>query len=110
MNYELFSATSGIDGKTYECRFRYLMTGITPRHSDTTDVKFLVNGDPVVVALPQLALSNFRSSAGMLLTDPEVKEMAALMLKETIEKEGLSEDRMVVASQDKAMELARQVS
>ena len=53
MAYEEFSASSPASGKTYRCRFHTLMTGISLRHSDTVDVKFLVDGKGVVIALPQ---------------------------------------------------------
>ncbi len=109
MDYQEFTVRSGIGGTPYECRFRNLITGISPRHSDTADIKFLVNGKPAVVALPLAALAEIRKRAGQPLTDAEVIRIAALVLKETLEKEGVGEDRMVVASAERTVALAGQI-
>ncbi len=109
MDYKEFSVTSGMDGTQYECRFRNLITGIAPRHSDTVDIKFLANGKPIVVALPLVALSEFRKRTGAALTDAEVIQIAALVLKGTLEKEGLGEDRMVVPPAEQTIALAEKV-
>lgn len=106
MEYEDFSVTSGFDQKRYHCRFYNLMTGISLRHSDTVDVKFLVDGKPVVIALPHAALSEYRQHTRQVLTDAETIQMAGLFLKKTLEKEGLDEDRMLVPSIQQTMDLA----
>src|SRR5258708_2384903 len=106
MNYEEFSVTSGIGGKRYDCRFYTLITGISPRHSDSVDVKFLVNGKGAVVALPHEAFAEYRQRAGRPLTDGEAIQIAGLFLKECLEKEGLDEDRMLVPSKHQMINLA----
>jgi len=109
MDYQQFSVTSAVDKTQYECQFRTLITGIAPRHSDTADVKFMVNGKPVVVALPLVAFSLFREHTGETLTDAEVIQIAAEILKESLEKEGLGEDRMVVPTGQRTVDLAGKI-
>ena len=109
MEFPSFSVPSPLGGEPYECRYRNLITGITPRHSDTVDVQFLVNGEPVVVALSLAAFAEYRAQTGEALTDPEVIHIAALCLQDALEKEGLSEDRMVVPSHARTMELAEKI-
>lgn len=109
MEYPDFSVQSALGGERFECRFRNLSTGITPRHSDTVDVQFLVNGEPAVVALSLAAFAEYRALTGEALTDPEVMHIAALCLEDALEKEGLSEDRMVVPTHARTMELAEKI-
>jgi hypothetical protein len=109
MEYPSFSVQSGLTGERFECRFRNLKTGITPRHSDTVDVQFLVNGVPVVVALSLAAFAEYRTLTGETLTDPEVMHIAAICLEDVLEKEGLSEDRVVVPTHARTMELAEKI-
>ena len=106
MNCEEFSVVAGVGGKRYDCRFFKLITGISPRHSDTVDVQFLVNGAKAVVALPHPAFAQVRERTGRPLTDVQAIEMAAQFLKETIEKEGWIENRMLLPSAEQTLNLA----
>ncbi len=106
MEFPAFTVTSSIDGTQFEIRFHNLITGISPRHSDTVDVEFFVNGKPAVVALSLAAFAEHAKHTELALTDPEVMHVAALALKEVLEKEGLGEDRMVVPSYERTVELA----
>ena len=109
MSYEEFSVVSGVDGKPYDCRFYTLMTGISLRHSDTVDVTFLVNGKPVVIALPHVALAEYRHRTGSPLGDVKAIQIAGLFLKELLEKEGLDEDRLLVPSTQQTIDLAEKI-
>jgi hypothetical protein len=109
MEYPAFTVNCGIDGAQYECRFRNLITGIAPRHSDTVDVEFMVNDKPATVALSLAALEEQRTRTGEALTDPEVLHISALALKQVLEKEGIGQDRMVVPSLEATIELAAKV-
>ena len=106
MSYEEFSVVSGAGGKRSDCRFYTLITGISPRHSDTVDVKFLVNGKPVVIALPHTAFAENRYRTGSPLTDIRAIQIAGLFLRELLEKEGLDEDRLLVPSTQQTLDLA----
>ena len=109
MSYEEFSVVSGVDGKRTDCRFYTLKTGISPRHSDTVDVKFLMNGNPVVIALPHTAFAEYRHRTGNPLTDVRAIQIAGLFLKELLEKEGLDEDRLLVPSTQQTLDLAEKI-
>lgn len=109
MEYPPFSVQSALTGEHFECRFRNLKTGITPRHSDTVDVQFLVNGEPAVVALSLAAFAEYRAMTGEALTDPEIMHIAAICLEVVLEKGGLSQDRVVVPSHARTMELAEKI-
>ena len=106
MDYNEFIVTSPTDGTRFECRFSKIIIGIAPRHSDSADVKFLVNGRPVWVAVPLPALEEVRKRNGQPLSDPEVIELAALSLKDTLENEGVQEDRMITPSDELIITLA----
>jgi hypothetical protein len=106
MDYTEFSVVSAADGKRYDCRFYTLMTGISPRHSDTVDVKFLVSGKPAVVALPHKAFAEYRRRTGGPLTDAAGIQIAGLFLKARLEQEGLDEDRLLLPTTEQTLELA----
>ena len=77
MNYRDFQAQSALTRQDYHCQFVYLQTGISLRHSDTVDVKFRVNGEGVVVALPHTAWDKYKNRAGHALTDDLASSVAA---------------------------------
>ena len=109
MNFEEFSAYSSLEGKNYQCRFYNLATGIAPRHSDTVDVKFLVNGKGVVVALAHAGLVEFRRQTGRSLTDPDVIWIAALTLKELLETGDGVEEPLITLSPQQTLEQAQRM-
>ncbi len=86
MDYRDFQARSPLNGQEYACRFVYLQTAISLRHSDTVDVKFLVNGSGVVVALPHRAWVQYRACTGREITDDQAAQAAATLLKEALER------------------------
>ena len=107
MAYEEFSVSSPAGGKTYHCRFSTLTTGIAPRHSDTVDVKFLVDGKGVVIALPHIAFAEHERRTGRTLTDAMAIQMAGLFLKELLEKGEAVQEPFLTAAPKRAIELAR---
>lgn len=90
--YEDFRATDPLTGQEYHCLFQCLMTGIATRHSDTVDIKFLVNGAPMWLGLPHPAWVEFRARCGQTITDRMAVDLAGLFLKQTIES-GMGVDR-----------------
>lgn len=86
MSYTSFQIGPAGSPQKYDCNFHTLTTGIAPRHSDTVDVKFMVGGHPVVVALPHQAFAEFKLSAHRPLTDREAIEAAGFVLKSLIER------------------------
>jgi hypothetical protein len=86
----LFEAGPDPFGRMWKVQFRWLQTGISIRHADTVDVKFLVtpqHGEPVekVVAIPHPALLRITQNSKQKLTDPFCMRLAAVHLKHMIE-------------------------
>ena len=109
MNYAEFAVRSPLDGTAYQCRFHTLVTGISLRHSDTVDVKFLVNGTGVVLALPHAAFAEYRRKTGRALTDRDAIWVAALALKELLERGERVDVPVLTLSGGQTLELAEQI-
>jgi hypothetical protein len=110
MSYASFQATPSGSNQVYECSFHTLTTGIAPRHSDTVDVKFLVGGHAVVVALPHRAFADFKGSAHRALTDREAVEAAGYLLKSLIERGQWSSEAEYRAEFQEARDAIQQVA
>ena len=95
MSYRSFEAGPDPFGRSWHVEFRWLQTGISIRHADTVDVKFIVSAvDPAdgdepkqerIIALPHPDLLRLSSKSGHALTDSWCLRMAALHLKHMIE-------------------------
>jgi hypothetical protein len=81
-----FEVRSPLTGDTFHCRFSHIHNGIAPRHSDTIDARFFVDGRNVLVGLAHTAFVSFRERAGRDLTDREASYMAAAFLAERLEQ------------------------
>jgi hypothetical protein len=91
-NNRRFQAGPDPFGRMWEVEFRWLQNGISIRHADTIDVKFIVwspdssagPGEPKqerIIALPHPALLALASKTGHPLTDPWCMRLAARHLK-----------------------------
>ena len=80
-----FQVTSDITGESYQVEFCWLQTAISLRHSDTVDVKFLINGAGKIIALPHAALGQACRQAGVPLTDAWCIRIAARHLREALQ-------------------------
>jgi hypothetical protein len=109
MAYEDFTVTCPLDGAVYHCRFHNISTGIAPRHSDTVDVRFLVNGKAWAIALAHPAFAIFKERTGRALTDSDSIQMAGLFLKEMLERGERLEGAWVPVSVDQTLALAQSV-
>lgn len=107
MNYREFECVARIDGTRFRCYFVFLQTAISLRHADTVDVRFLVNGKRITVALPHAAFAECARRSGSVLTDGRAAQIAAVCLKEALESGAGTEDLTVPA--DRVLELAGQV-
>lgn len=95
MSYRSFEAGPDPFGRRWHVDFRWLQTGISIRHADTVDIKFIVRpadaadgdepGQERVIALPHADLLALSKKSGHPLTDPWCLRMAALHLKHMIE-------------------------
>ena len=74
-------------GRTWQAEYRWLQTGISIRHADTVDVKFVLWIEDVqgvetdrqekVIALPLPALMELSQETGHAITDPWCARLAA---------------------------------
>jgi hypothetical protein len=93
-NTRRFEAGPDPFGRTWEVEFRWLQTGISIRHADTVDVKFVLWTEgpgeqeakqEKVIALPHPHLLTLSAETGHPLTDPWCMRLAARHLKYMIE-------------------------
>lgn|SRR5690242_2421672 len=73
-------------GRTWQVAFRWLQVGISIRHADTVDVKFILKPDDgpeeeKVIALPHPALLEVARRRQRVLTDPWCMKLAALHIR-----------------------------
>jgi hypothetical protein len=88
-----FTATDRWTKKQAHCIYQALIVAIATRHADAVDIKFLVDGRPVWVALPHLAWVEYQKRTGKLITDSLAKEIAGHFLKTALESgEGLGRE------------------
>ena len=88
-NYRRFEAGPDPFGRTWQLEFRWQQTGISIRHADTVDVKFIVwtegaDAEPKqekIVALPHLLLLGLGKRIGHALTDAWCLKLAARHLR-----------------------------
>ena len=80
-----FTATDRWTRKQVHCIYQALIVAIATRHADAIDIKFLVDGRPVWVALPHPAWVEYKKRTGALITDPLAIEIAGHYLKTALE-------------------------
>lgn len=80
-----FTATDRWSKKQVHCQYQALIVAIATRHADAVDIKFLVDGRPVWVALPHPAWVEYRDRTGKMITDALAKEIAGHFLKKALE-------------------------
>ena len=91
--FEDFIATDRWTSKPVHCVYQALIVAIATRHADAVDVKFLVEGRTVSVALPLPAWVEYKKRTGKLITDSLAVEIAGHYLKAALEAgEGLGRD------------------
>ncbi len=91
--YTDFTATDPWGKRQVHCLYRALVVAIATRHADAVDVKFLVDGRPVWVALPHPAWVEYKKQTGQVITDALAKEIAGHFLKTAVESgEGVGRD------------------
>jgi hypothetical protein len=88
-----FTAIDRWTKKKVHCVYQALIVAIATRHADAVDIKFLVDGRPVWVALPHPAWVEYKKQTGKSITDPLAKEIAGHYLKAALEAgEGLGRE------------------
>lgn len=83
--YEDFEAVDHWTGETLHCVWKGNIVAIATRHADAVDVRFLVNGHSIVIAMPMPAWVAFRQRTGNVITDYLTAQIAGHYLKQSIE-------------------------
>jgi hypothetical protein len=88
-----FTTTDRWTRKAVHCVYQALIVAIATRHADAVDIKFLVDGRTVWVALPHPAWVEYKQRTGRSITDSLAVEIAGHYLKSALEAgEGLGRD------------------
>ena len=105
-NFRRFQAGPDPFDRTWEVEFRWLQTGISIRHADTVDVKFVVwtegeEKQEKIIALPHPLLLALAAKSGHALTDAWCLKIGARHLKHVIASgEDLEKTLVTVSSAD----------
>ena len=83
--FDNFTTTDRWTKKQIHCVYRALIVAIATRHADAVDVKFLVDGRAVWVALPHPAWVEYKKRTGKTITDSLAVEIAGHYLKTALE-------------------------
>src|SRR5246500_2536572 len=86
--FEDFTAIDRWTKKPVHCVYQALIVAIATRHADAVDVKFLVDGRTVWVALPHPAWVEYKKRSGKAITDSLAVEIAGHYLKSALEAGG----------------------
>lgn len=103
--YEDFHVTDRWTGQKLHCLYQALIVAIATRHADAVDIKFLVNGQPVWLALPHPTWVEYNRRTGRVITDPLAIQTAGHYLKYLIESGSFEQGReMYTLTVDEALE------
>jgi len=83
--FENFTATDRWTKKQVHCVYQAMIVAIATRHADAVDIKFLVDGRKVWVALPHPAWVEYKKRTGKAITDSLAVEIAGHYLKTALE-------------------------
>jgi hypothetical protein len=109
--FEDFTTTDRWTKKSVHCVYQALIVAIATRHADAVDVKFLVDGKTVWVALPHPAWVEYKKRTGKLITDSLAVEIAGHYLKTALEAgEGLGRDMYSLTIEETLAHLEATVS
>ena len=83
--YSDFEALDRWTKKQVHCLYQALIVAISTRHADAVDIKFLVGGHPVWVALPLPAWTEYKQRTGKTITDTLAIAIAGRFLKTALD-------------------------
>ena len=83
--FDNFTATDRWTKKQVHCVYQAMIVAIATRHADAVDIKFLVDGRIVWVALPHPARVEYKKRSGKAITDSLAVEIAGHYLKSALE-------------------------
>src|SRR5262244_3642206 len=100
-----FIATDRWTKKPVHCVYQALIVAIATRHADAIDIKFLVSGRPVWIALPHPTWVEYNRRTGRVINDPLAIQTAGHFLKTAIESGSYEHGReMYSLTVDEALE------
>jgi hypothetical protein len=99
--YRDFQAFDRWTKKQVHCIYQALIVAVATRHADAVDIKFLVDGRPVWVALPLPAWTEYQRRTGKTITDPLAIAIAAHFLKTALESgEGVGREMYSLTAEE----------
>lgn len=104
--YRDFYAFDRWTKRQVHCIYQALIVAVATRHADAVDIKFLVDGRPVWVALPLVAWNEYQKSHGKIITDPLAIAIAGHFLKNALESgEGVGREMYSLTVQQTLLHL-----
>jgi hypothetical protein len=91
--YQDFHVVDRWSGQRLHCVYQALIVAIATRHADAVDIKFLVSGRPVWIALPHPTWVEYHRRTGRVITDPLAIQTAGHYLKTAIDSGGYEHGR-----------------
>jgi hypothetical protein len=108
--YEDFHVTDRWSGQKLHCLYQALIVAIATRHADAVDIKFLVSGQPVWIAIPHPTWVAYNERTGRVITDPLAIQIAGHYLKYLIDSGSYEHGReMYTLTVDEALNNANAV-
>ncbi|HEV7219427.1 MAG TPA: hypothetical protein VGN39_11175 [Terriglobales bacterium] len=99
--YRDFNAADRWSKREVHCIYQALIVAVATRHADAVDIKFLVDGRPVWVALPLPAWVEYKNRTGKSITDSLAIEIAGHYLKTALESgEGVDREMYSLTVQE----------
>ncbi|MGA8762891.1 MAG: hypothetical protein WB562_08515 [Candidatus Sulfotelmatobacter sp.] len=83
--FENFTTTDRWTKKPVHCVYQAMIVAVATRHADAVDIKFLVDGRKVWVALPHPAWGEYKNRTGKSITDSLAVEIAGHYLKSALQ-------------------------
>src|SRR5579872_3729491 len=113
-NFRKFTAGPDPFGRKWDVEIRWLQTGISIRHADTVDVKFVAAADGEatverVIALPHPDLLKLSKATGHPLTDPWCMKIGAQHIRYMIESGEDIEKTLVTVRYDEMERHAKEL-
>ncbi|HKS74163.1 MAG TPA: hypothetical protein VJQ82_13260 [Terriglobales bacterium] len=99
--YESFHAIDRWSKERVHCIYQALIVAVATRHADAVDIKFLVGGRQVWVALPLPAWVEYKKRTGKVITDKLAIDIAGRYLKWALESgEGIDREMYSLTVQE----------
>jgi len=114
MNFRQFEAGPDPFGRTWQVLFKWMQTAIALRHSDTVDVRFILqSGEERVektIAMAHADLAELARRSGRPLTDPWCSRLAALHLEHSIVTGEDAEKDLITVPRERLAGYAQEVA